>query len=602
MYANQLSIEAVSEMRPQPKNPEDQARWVYQDKVWRILYGFWADDLQRHIQRQVGAIRREAWKCPDLSANFYRTAWDALARTYDQPPVVSNVTDNGLAAVVSAAGLWPMMQSVQRDTFGLREMLVRVDWAQTFGGVELVYRPVWPQYVTALADPDRPDVPVKLCEARKRTINGKIQWTWDIFDIREGMETWCIHGARGEDLTEAVLGVPAADLYGELYPFRYATGEAFVPYAMYHASKGGHGLWDTYSTLEMVEGTLNVGVLYSYLLHIIRNVAYKQKYTVDLILGGTSYTDADDDGEGLTQITTDPARVLMFSSIPEAAGQPQIGQWDETADPQKLIETIKQYERRLSAMAGINPADLMRTAGDPRSGYALAVSRDAQREIQKRIEPCQRAGDLDLLAKSAAVLRINGGAVYPETGYSIEYHGIPLSLEERRAMLDELQTEMDLGLVSRVDAYMRRNPGTSEAEARAALTEIQRVNAAYSATTDAEQRDSLDWDVEHNTITPVEMVQIRRPGATVDQAMSVLVDAEVERRQIASMVGQRLTALGLAEAAPESAVELAPTDLAAIITANEARAQEGLGPIEGGQETIAAFKAQAAVVPTDDGE
>ena len=595
-------IDGLSEIRPQPSDPEDQARWVYQDKVWRILYGFWANDLQAHIQKQVGAVRREAWKCPDLSANFYRSAWDALARTYDSPPAVSNDTDNGLASAVSEAGLWPMMQTVQRDTFGLREMLVRVDWAQTFQGVELVYRPVWPQYVTALADSDRPDVPVKLCEARKRTIAGRVQWTWDIFDIRPGMESWCIHGQRGEDLTEAVLGVPSAQLYGDGYPFRFATGEPFIPYAMYHASKGGHGLWDPYSTLEMVEGTLNVGVLYSYLLHIIRNTAYKQKYTVDLTLGGAAYEDGDSDGEGLTQITTDPARVLMFQSQPEAAGQPQLGQWDESADPQKLIETIGQYERRLSAMAGINPADLMRMSGDPRSGYALAVSRDAQREIQKRIEPCQREGDLDLLSKSAAILRINGGPVYPETGYSIEYHGIPLSLEERRAMLEELQTEMELGLLSVVDAYQRRNPGTSEAEARATLTEIQRVNAAYSATTDAEQRDSLDWDVEHNTITPVEMVQIRRPGATVDQAMSVLVDAEVERRQIAFMVGQRLTALGLAEAAPESAVELAPTDLAAIITANEARAQEGLGPIEGGQETIAAFKAQAAAVPTDDGE
>jgi len=479
MDANQLTIEGLADMPPQPTDPEDQARWVYQQKVWRILYGFWARDLQRHIQLQVGSIRREAWKCPDLSANFYRSAWDALARTYDSPPVVSNETNNGLAQVVTDAGLWPMMQTVQRDTFGLREMLVRIDWADTFGGVQLVYRPVWPQYVTALADPDRPDVPVKLCEARKRTIGGKVCWTWDIFDIRPGMESWCIHGARGEDYTEAVLGVPASELYGDSYPFRFDTGEAFIPYAMYHATKGGHGLWDPYSTLEMVEGTLNVGVLYSYLLHIIRNTAYKQKYTVDLILGGAAYDDRDNDGEGLTQITTDPARVLMFQSQAEAAGQPQIGQWDETADPQKLIETISQYERRLSAMAGINPADLMRMSGDPRSGYALAVSRDAQREIQKRIEPCQRAGDLDLLAKSAAVLRINGGPVYPETGYTIEYHGVPMSLEERRAYLDELQTEMDLGLLSVVDAYQRRNPGVSEAEARAALTEIQSLNRQY---------------------------------------------------------------------------------------------------------------------------
>jgi hypothetical protein len=147
-----------------------------------------------------------------------------------------------------------------------------------------------------------------------------------------------------------------------------------------------------------------------------------------------------------------------------------------------MIETIGQYERRLAAMAGINPADQMRMSGDPRSGYAIAVSRDAQREVAKRIEPVFQVSDEDLVGKSAAMLRIAGGESYPETGYTVTYQGVPLSLDERRAHLDELQTEIDLGLLSVVSAYQRRNPGTTEAEARAALAEIQQQNRALGPT------------------------------------------------------------------------------------------------------------------------
>lgn len=591
----------VSSIPPWPSNPEDAARWDWLRKVRRILYGRWRDDLMQHLQLQIGSIRREAWKCPDLSANFYRSAWDALARSYDSPPTVTHADPDaqgliGPGGAIEAAGLWPMQQRTQRDTLGLREMFVRVDAVPTDAGAVLTYRPVFPDLVTVITDSDRPDVPVKLCEARLRELNGKHAWFWDVYDIRPGMESYKICTKDWIDVTAEFTGQPSEAYSGERYPFRYADGRAFLPFGFYHAAKTGR-MWDSYSTTEMVEGTLNVGVLYTFLLHIVRNTAWKQRYTVDLEIGGAAWADENDDGNGRRSIVTDPATVTQFYSREDAIGQPQIGQWAETADPQKMIETIGQYERRLAAMAGINPADQMRMSGDPRSGYAIAVSRDAQREVAKRIEPVFQVADEDLIGKSAAMLRIAGGESYPESGYTVTYQGVPLSLDERRAHLDELQTEIDLGLLSVVSAYQRRNPGTTEAEARAALAEIQQQNQRFEGgdtKSDADERAALDWDLEHHTITPAEMVQIRRPGSTTDQALSILVESEVQRRQVEQQIGQRLTQLGLTEAAPESSVELAPTDLAAIITANEARAQEGLGPIADGEATIATFKAKAA--------
>ena len=468
-----------------PKDPEDQQRWTYLRKVRRILYGEWREDLRQQVKLQVGGERESAWRCPDLSANFYRSAWDALARSYDLPPIVTHSEENaqgliGPEGAIAAAGLWPMMQRTQRDTLGMREMFMRVDAVQTDDGPVLTYRPVFPDYVTVVVDADRPDVPVKLCESRMREINGKKAWFWDVYDIREGLESYRVYDQDWMDCTESVVGFPPDAFSGENYPFRYSDGQPFIPYGIYHAAKTGR-MWDSYSTSEMIEGTLNVGVLYTFLLHIVRNTAWKQKYAVDLDVAGSAFEDRESDGSGRTAVVTDPATVLQFYSREDATGQPQIGQWAETADPQKLIETISQYERRLAAMAGINPADQMRMSGDPRSGYAIAVSRDAQREVAKRIEPIFAVSDEDLIGKSAAMLRIAGGEAYPENGYTVRYQGVPLSLDERRAHLDELQTEINLGLLSIVDAYRRRNPEATEAEARQALAEIQQQNRAFGS-------------------------------------------------------------------------------------------------------------------------
>ena len=181
---------SVSNLR---SDPEDAARWMWLRKVRRILYGKWREDLQRHVELLVGTERKSAWQTADLSANFYRSAWDALARSYDSPPTVTHADENaqgliGPGGAIDQAGLWPMQQRTQRDTLGLREMFVRVDAVQTDSGPVLTYRPAFPDLITVVVDSDRPDVPVKLCESRMREINGSKAWFWDVYDIRPGME------------------------------------------------------------------------------------------------------------------------------------------------------------------------------------------------------------------------------------------------------------------------------------------------------------------------------------------------------------------------------------------------------------------------------
>ena len=60
----------------------------------------------------------------------------------------------------------------------------------------------------------------------------------------------------------------------------------------------------------------------------------------------------------------------------------------------------------------------------------------------------------------------------PETGYAVEYQGIPETLAELEQKRKNVLELMGAGLMSRVDAYQELNPGTSRAEAEAALTAI----------------------------------------------------------------------------------------------------------------------------------
>ena len=65
-----------------------------------------------------------------------------------------------------------------------------------------------------------------------------------------------------------------------------------------------------------------------------------------------------------------------------------------------------------------------------------------------------------------------GAADLPESGYRVAYHGLPLSLEERRMALEEHEKRLELGIASRVDLLMRLD-GISEDEARRRLIAIR---------------------------------------------------------------------------------------------------------------------------------
>ena len=466
-------------VRPLPDSPADSDRWEYTAKARRILYGQWSDDLRRRLTEEIGTTRAAVVKFADVSHNLLLSICDSLAQSYVRPPIITNAEPAdallGTGGALDQSGYFALMSRVERDLYALREILICVTVSPD--GV-LNLRPVTPDNVIAHADP-RTGRPNEIAEMRLRMIDDQPVWAYDVYSIRDPeVPVFRVVGAngdhKGKDITFEVAGTPP--LAGPAYPYRDSEGVAVLPYCFYHAQKTAR-LFDAYALSDLVDGTMSLGVMYSYLRHVMRSASWPQRCSIGLEPAGMS---TQQDGR-LREIITDPASLLQLTTSDGFDGQPHLFQFDAGADTGDLMSTIAQYERGLVAAAGVPAADFQRISGDPKSGYAISLTREGLREMQRRVQPQLMGdghdGDTGLMRLCAIMLNRHAEAVgeplnLPATGYAVEYQGIPETLAELEQKRKNVLELMGAGLMSRVDAYQELNPGTSRAEAEAALAAI----------------------------------------------------------------------------------------------------------------------------------
>lgn len=476
--------------RPMAENDTTQMRIEHTALRKRMLTGQWILDLEDELSRHLPADRRESWGPADLSSNPFEQITRQLAVLYNASPVVTNSYGDieqltGREGYVTKAGLWPLMQRVQEFTIGLRECAVVCnvvphhtgDYDGTRG---LQYRIVTPDNLIARAHPDYPDKPTSVMEMRIRIdpISKEPHWIADIYDITGepiyGMFVVNDDGSIGHDVSELYMGHAA--MSGANYPFRYANGEPFIPITLYHAEKTGE-LFNAFDGSTTVYGSLNCGVLFSMWLHLVRDSAWSQKY----ILGaGIAGLNGMGDGQARrAAIATDPSSILMLMSDPDAQGQPMVGTFNPPVSPNDLLEAIAKYEVRVATSAGVSADSVTRKNADPRSGYALALDKSAQRQAQRKYAPTQRMGDEELLSKSAALANRFLGATLPEKGYRIMYQSIGLSPEELTAQRNDIIEKLNAGLISPIMAIQELNPDLDMIGAAELLRQIRRERAEF---------------------------------------------------------------------------------------------------------------------------
>tara|TARA_R110002020_G_scaffold6340_2_gene26688 strand:+ start:397 stop:1947 length:1551 start_codon:yes stop_codon:yes gene_type:complete len=490
-----------------PSDPYEAQRWQESARRRRQLDGTWREDLRRRLGDQLGSVRASAWGPISLALNPFASIIRELSVLYDHSPEVlhDDVPEAAIAILADQAGLWPMMARVQQYVLGQRECFVRVD----ISGSLLRYRPVFVDLVQARALPERPDQPVMLREWRLRLDpEGKEEiWTVDCFSI-VGDPYYRVHRAGkadelGEDLTEHYLG---QRFDGDAYPYRWENGSPYLPYVLYHAERTGDRLFDPYRLSELAEGSLDCAVLHQMLIHTYRDASWPQRWIVNL---EPASMDVQGTSAARREVVTDPASLLVLRQARELedAGQAMVGQWQPGGDVQKLEETLSNIVARLAQEAGVPASDIQRLGGTARSGVAISLSNEGKRAAQRRYRSSFRTSDEELISKSAALVNRLNGTDLPERSYRVIYHEVPLSPEERKARREDVFALLDKGLLSRLQAYTRLNPGISRRQAGRALDGIAgRGEAIDEIRAAREEIDDLVADLDEANANRMKLV------------------------------------------------------------------------------------------------
>jgi hypothetical protein len=446
-----------------PIQGADQQRAEHQRLRWRLMYGMAEGDIRYRLKLAIGHVRQEMWGPIDMTSNPFQQVWSQAAALYTREPVIrtADLTEDQVAAVAIAlddAGYWQLMQRVQRDTLALREMPVFIDLPEEDGSLNL--RPVPPYMISVNCPPQNPTSPYKVCEWRQDP-DDSTRWLRYCWQVQDGVGSYWVEDGDKVDVSERVLG---GDYTGAAYPWTTPEGP-ILPWVTYHAARTPW-FWDPYTGREVVEGTLQLGVLMTHYNHLVQAASWAQRYAFGAEPAGVDGTEGGETGV----VTADPATVVMMRPSEDSSSQAIIGQWSAPGDPEKILSSIMTYERRLVDMA-LGSAQVTRASSDMRSGYSLAVSRESQRELQRSYEPQFRRTDQEVLQKVAGLLG------FPRAKWGITYHAIPRDPAEVRAELDRMVGQIEAGLLDKVTAYQQMHPGMTRAEAVLAVAEIARVNS-----------------------------------------------------------------------------------------------------------------------------
>lgn len=443
----------------------------------RILYGFWKGDLQARIKKSVGTERADAWGDPDIGANLAVSAGKAAATLYDREGTISadsKTAAKKVASILRDSGWWALMQRVQRDTAIIRNHHLQVRIVKG----RAVFTPVFLDESEGIPHPNDPEALGEFWWRRERIqADGTKVWTWDHWDIsKEGAEVYQVtDDTRKNDLSPAYLvdkdgnPAPAGGFKGEDYPFRFSDDEAFINVIVYRAEKTGT-LYDWGTGCELIDACLTLGVLWTFFTHTCRSSTFLQRYIMNLMVGGQS-TEGNEDAPRKA-VVGDPAVVMSLMQHEDTDQAGSVGAFPRPIDPDQLIEAIIAYERRVIALAGINPANVSRQSGDPRSGYALAVNNEEKRAQQRQYAPAFRHSDQRLCRVVARMWSLSTGEALPDSGYRVTYGAIPLSPGELEATRKHVFEMMDRGLMSDPQALVALNPGLRIEDAITAFATI----------------------------------------------------------------------------------------------------------------------------------
>jgi len=514
----------------------DVARRDYQSTVYDVSRDDWDHVLRQWMEDSgIDPVRLDNMGQPDTSDNLLAqvTAQLTTPGRYGHRPTIRH--PSGLANWLIADGarldqaFWaPVMQTVEKAAFASGDCLLHVEIAPT--GVP-VYTPIFAHEAYAEAFARDPATARSIWWARRVTSATHVRrdgpgpekaltltvfkvWTLPeapgeepVYYLRaaEGAEGVMAPGALapvtivpGQDVT-AVFCLHDA-LRGDAYPWRYADGSPFIPIGWFRSIYTG-SLWQTYARRGAFLATLQIGDIATAIRASVRASSGQVVLSWGLSPPASIVSQAGQQGTRQS-IALNPGDMLFLA--PDAAAMektvtPNVHTINPAGNLQQQALYLDQVRAQIAANLGISSSSVTRASANPTSAAALTISDAGRREHMALTEPLYRAADLDFLRKVAALVNLWGNdpanaataatptpwTDVPETGYSIEYFGLPADANAQRAAREADEFELQKGLVSPVDLWLRRNPGATRQDAVRALAQVERdkreVMAAVAA-------------------------------------------------------------------------------------------------------------------------
>ena len=404
----------------------------------RILEGYYNEDLKAQARRLLGDVRLKGLGQLSSVRNALAQIVTRYAVQYIRPPFVTGldpelsklIGDYNSQVVIEeykGVGGYPMPskmsqigQVTQRSWIAANDCAIIVEK----GAHGVVLKSVDPSVLQGEQAQDDPGQPIVLRWQRKRQIDDKWCIVCDEWDISDPANpTYRVLDTEmlddGDDysgVTEVTNKVFVKDgkpvpMSGESYPWVWTQGARkggpYIPARIYHSHYNGQ-LWTPYRGIEIVDGTLVAGVLWSFWIHCVFDASWPQRWASNASVPGSI-----PGPDGNSGVVTDPATLLLLEAIKK--GEPiQVGQFNPGADPEALGRAIDNFCLQLEAQ--IVPVDITSTGGDP-----LAQIADAREQVISSYDLVCREGDGAILEICASVANAAFGKAFKEDGYGIVY-------------------------------------------------------------------------------------------------------------------------------------------------------------------------------------
>jgi hypothetical protein len=483
---------------------DDEARSELLRNRMLILDDDWDDLASDWLRDNLDEEVRSAWGLPDTSVNPLAEVCQQLSTPglYGHQPVVGH-PDASAAGLIGGdgylkrSGLWRKMKRVQYLTIGLGNYFIRLNAPSTSD--ELVVRMVGPANVWIDADGDKPDEPTKLGELRLRYFETEECWryAWDVLDLGEERTGMPYRPPSYRVLAPGTIGGELEDvsnlflegaLVGDDYPYRDSSGAPLLPYGFYRDSDSGC-FWNHGHKRGATRGTLQSSLFATYCSKAALSASGKAVLAANLEPMGEVVQAPQGDR------ATNRMRVirLMAGSIAYHATRQGATPWAMEIGPGAELEMLtaftRGYRRDLAQQWGLTASDAERQHANPTSGAALYISNQEKREFSGIVQEDFRDADLRTIRVAAALLNRAGRGSFPEDGYSVQYHRIPDSPAEERDKREHDDWEVENDYASPLEVYVRRHPGTTEADAEAAILKARldklRLDAQFRAQAEA---------------------------------------------------------------------------------------------------------------------